>query len=400
MASATPVIMGAWGALCVWTLGYVLLCAVVVTRHLRRAKPVLPWPAVPAHALVLRACAGQEPHLQDTLMSGVALRADAPRTLVHLVEAGDAAAPTASGVAQMLQTLGVAAKMQLTKPKGINHKACQMAVYDEAASAYGVSVCIDCDVMLMPDTLAALCAPLQDPKCGAAWLPFVQSGDNLTTGDRINGAILATSLQAFGVLRYLDEGHLVGKLVAIRPEALTQVGGWQQVTGVLGEDVALSQRLTAAGWQVRCGEALGYTPASGRTIGAVLQRYTRWAMVMRRQRPIVFWTYPLVVCPTPMLIVGWGIAAASMPAAVVGYRAAMGVAAVLMARLGLSLVGCRVTHTRFRIGTQLLDAWLADGMLLIACSAASVRRSVVWRRHRWRYSGCGRGARVDISAAP
>jgi ceramide glucosyltransferase len=367
----------------------------VIVRYLRAPKAPASWPAAPPQALVLRPCAGDEPHLREALMSGVVLRADAPRALVHLVEAEDAAKKVASGVAQMLQTLGIAAKAHLTTPLGINHKASQLACYDAHIEQYGVCVCIDSDVVLMPDTLAALCAPLADPKCGAAWLPFVQSGQPQSLGDRINGAILATSLQAFGVLRYVDEEHFVGKLVAIRPQALRQVGGWHAVEHLLGEDTVLSQKLNAAGWRVRCVPAMGYTLATKRSKRAVFERYARWAMVMRRHRSFAFLSYPLFVAAMPLLLLSWGAIALGMGPRAVLPSATLCSLGIVAARLSISMIGCRQSAKRFDLGAQSLDAVLADNLLLAAFVAASMRRSLVWRGRRLRYRGFLGSLRVE-----
>lgn len=396
--------IGPWlcGLLCVWTTGYALICCVLLARRSRAMRLIHRGPPqarldVPAAALVMRPCAGADSALYDALMSGAALRADVPGLLVHLVPAGDAAEPIARRTATTLKSLGLAAHIRLTAPEGLNHKAAQLASFDNTSLQYGVCICIDSDVRLMPDTLRRLCAPLADPKCGAAWLPFVQQGLCRSAGDRINGAVLQTSLQSFALLRYLDQSGFVGKLVAIRPEALVMAGGWQSVTDVLGEDTTLSQRLVKHGWQVRCAEGLGYTEAQGRTLEAVFERFARWLTVMRQHRPLVFLSYPFFVCAMPPLLIAWALLCASP-----GYRpyGALGACATLVARLSIWRAGHLQTHTKVRLRDlcvlAAVDIVWADALLCAAFITAAMRRSLVWRGRRIRFNQgrqeAGRGA--------
>jgi ceramide glucosyltransferase len=171
---------------------------------------------------------------------------------------------------------------------------------------------------------------------------------------------------------------MVGKLFAIRSDALSAVGGFDSLVGALGEDMLLARRLTEGGRRLVMGTAVAESRASGRSLHAVVSRYARWITVIRAQRPALLVSYPLLFASTP------GLLALSTAALVTdGSVAWRAFAAVVMARAWVLLVARQLSRRPLRASTQavraLFFAFASDFVLF-----AAFMRAMIWRQLTWR----------------
>jgi len=335
----------------------------------RRRAPRAESAAAPI--VIFRPCAGREPSLARTLAS--APRARGPVRVVFAVESErDPAAPIAEAAAIELERRGVRAKVVVTRARGPNKKADQLARAMAAdAPVEEVIVVADSDVDLSQASLDALAAPVL-AGAAAAYAPPVEL-EPRTPADRASAAVLDASLHAFAVLGAIDPGGLVGKLVALDRRKLEDVGGFGALTAHLGEDMELSRRLRARGWEVALAETVAASLAHGRDARAVVERYARWITVIRAQRPHLLPSYPLLFAQLPLLFVlaaagavGEGPTALGPLAFALVVRAA--VAAFARARSGRS--------TRAGLLGAVL---LAEALLTAAFARAITQRAVTWR---------------------
>ncbi|MCA9656297.1 MAG: glycosyltransferase, partial [Myxococcales bacterium] len=293
------------GLLWAWTAAVVGTSGVAMLRALRRrARPhARPAPAPRPSVVVVRPCAGLEPHLGRTLRSTGSLRYDGPlRVVLTTTAANDPAQPLLHRVAAELRHAGMDAQARVIPACGTNLKASQLSgVVDLGHDE--IAVVVDSDVDLHALDLEALIAPLCDrhDRVAAVWCAPVER-EPAGAGDRLSSAVLGGSLHAFPLLGALDPGGLVGKTFAVRCDALRETGGFAGLVQHLGEDMELARRLAERGWTTHMSPRVVGSLASGRSVGSVLDRYVRWLMVIRAQRPALLLSYPLLLAATPGLV--------------------------------------------------------------------------------------------------
>ncbi len=344
---------------------------VVAAVSLRAALDLSPSPPVPTgrgggleSVLVVRPCAGGEPRLEETLASTARLPREA-RVVFAVAEERDAAYAVACAVSERLRADGRDVTVRMTRAQGANQKAAQLArvlAGETAAVAVNVDSDVDCATVDLGALVAAVTA---DDRVGAAWLPVVEDGGE-TWGDRASDALLAGSLHAFPLLARLDPAGLVGKVVALRREALDTIGGFDALAAYLGEDMELARRLRAAGMRTVALPGAAVSRARGRAWGDVVTRYARWVTVIRAQRPALLASYPGLFFATPLLVAGGAMAGA--PAVVALALGARVVAAVAARRAS----GTDVTRAA-------ADVVLGDELLACAFVKAMASREVRWR---------------------
>jgi ceramide glucosyltransferase len=242
-----------------------------------------------------------------------------------------------------------------------------------------VVVVVDSDVQLIGDELDALLDALGAPGVEAAWMPAVETSRE-TLGDRASAAVLDTSLHAFTLLSRLDGGGFVGKVMAVRHDALERVGGFGSLVRYLGEDVELGRRLRASGGATRVASGRAEARTSGRLVRDVIGRYARWIQVVRAQRPWLLATYPAIVAATPLLVAATLGTLAFDPGS-----AAAALALALGSRALVAIVARRRGARREGLVRLPADALMADVLLLAAFVRALVGGPVSWRGRRLRW---------------
>ncbi|MFT3773510.1 MAG: glycosyltransferase [Minicystis sp.] len=330
-----------------------------------------------ARVLLIRPCAGRDPWLDETLISLARARRSFSLTCrLAIADPDDSAYPVAVHAAMALSVQGIDTTVVLTAPRGPNRKAAQLAAVVAAeAASFDVIMIADGDVDLADMDLDTLIAPLVlRPDLGAVWAPPVEAGRERTLGDRASAALLGASLHAFPLLARLDRRGLVGKLFAVRRDALAEVGGFAALTAHLGEDMELARRLHACGRGIEAAPIIARSLSSGRSWEQAEDRFGRWLKVIRAQRPSLLASYPLLFFATLPIIVLAAFAAPASPA-----LSAIAAAIALTLRLAVARTAAVAAGRRLPITRIAMDALLAD--LLLACAFVRALRSrrVVWR---------------------
>jgi ceramide glucosyltransferase len=326
-------------------------------------------------ALLIRPCAGDEPTLLRALLSISRAKRSFPLAVrIAVGSPVDGALPAAESASHRLHYEGLDARLVVTGALGPNRKVAQLAhVLDRDETSASVILVADSDVDLSDVALDELVRPLADPRVAAVWAMPVEIAPR-TFADSASAAVLDGSLQSFAILGALDRGGMVGKLFAIRADALAQVGGFHALVTYLGEDMELARRLGAAGWRVQRAAVVAPSLAGGRSWGEATDRYARWIHVIRAQRPLLLVTYPAFLVATPLIV------ALSCIAALVDGAPALEAAVIAMgarvAAAGLARLRCRRPLRWLSIP---IDVVLADALLLAAFLRALRSRSVTWR---------------------
>lgn len=340
-------------------------------RARRRPAPPLDRPLPPT--LLVRPCAGAEPGLKARLTSVVKARCSAPLELCFSVASReDPAVEAISEAMHELRTAGWSVSLVIAPPLGPNRKTSQLAA---AAGPHGPALvlCADSDVDLTGLNLDLLLEPLTRG-AGACWAPPVERGPRAGLGDRASQAVLGGSLHSFPLLSKLDPAGLVGKLFAVRADALEAVGGFRGLVRHLGEDMELARRLRALGWPVEVAAMVAPSMASGRSVAEVVARYGRWLTVIRAQRPALLLSYPALFFCWPLQSVMALLSLVSAPE-----RALAALALAFGGRLVVALGAARLAGRPVGLGAAIMDMVLADGVLSLAWLSALSRRRFQWR---------------------
>lgn len=326
-------------------------------------------------ALVLRPVKGEEAWLEANLRAAVPVPGAVECFSVGRV--AEAAHLLAMRAASERRSVAVSVgECEVPNPK-VAHLARAYATQPPRT----ITVVVDADVDPRTVDGPGIVSALEEPNVDAVWQPVVE-GPGDTMGDAMSEAILLGSFHAFPLLGLLDRGGLVGKVSAVRRHALEAVGGFEALGHVLGEDMELAAAIRERGRETRMLPSVARSSARGRGVGEVFDRFVRWTLVTKSQRPAKLLSYPLFFFPVPL--VAMGAVCTEMPEAV--YFAALAVAA----RASLAILGAVRAGAMSRLPRVLLLAPLADLLLLAAWLRALTLRTVSWRGTRMRFGERGR----------
>lgn len=307
---------------------------------------------------------------------------------VFLADATDASASArAKGHVARVRALGRNAAAVATTPDGRNRKAAQLAQLPDplrGAPSWSagppapdtIVLALDSDVE--PDSVRAaeLVAYLHaHPNVAAVWQPCAPAERGLTWGDWVSSAILGAGAHAMPLLAVLDGCSPVGKVLAYRPRALAETGGWQAATDELGDDVGVGARLRAAGYTVAAlpGRA-GRAPRHGQRARDVARRLLRWLAVVAEQRPALRWSYPAYLAHLPLLLALWAACAAG---GVPRWACGAGAALAFASRLQLGALARR-SCGQAPGGWRLVTDVLGGDVVLLALYCYAGTRPVAW----------------------
>jgi ceramide glucosyltransferase len=341
--SAIVAVVSAWALCAPWALPLVRRALAALRPAPLRLAPINGSGERPVRVLLLRPCAGRDASLEDNLRSLGPFEGLEVRCVFAVGSEGDPANDAITEAIASLRSRGVACERIVTGAVGPNHKADQLARAQARCDfAADVVMVADSDVDLAGVDLGAMAGPLARGEHACVWVAVSERGED-TLGDRASGAVLSGGLHAFSLLSRLDPHGMVGKLFALRADALSSVGGFASLVRYLGEDMELSRRLRAQGLSVRALALRARSSARGRSLTAVRDRYARWLLVVRTQRPGLLASYPLLFFAAPVQslcaialawVSPWALAVLAL---VVGARVMVAVAARRASGLTLSL---------------------------------------------------------------
>lgn len=149
-----------------------------------------------------------------------------------------------------------------------------------------VLIVSDADVLVPPDLVGQLTAALQQDKTGLANCPYRLANPRTLAlrweAVAMNGDFWSQVLQS---LALAPQDFALGAVMAVRRDALDQVGGFASLVDYLADDFELGHRLVAKGWRIAlcpivvdCREPVRHWPQ-------VWQHQLRWARTIRVCRP-------------------------------------------------------------------------------------------------------------------
>lgn len=361
--------------------GCYYLAALAAMARFRRQPPT----AAPSgdgcpSVSLLKPAAGAGPEFATLLRSHAAQDHPDFEILVGIREADRAARAAVRDVGREFPQIPIKAIDCPDPDPGCNGKV-QFLLRLAEQARYDVWVVNDADIGVPDRYLRALCADLGRPGVGlvtclyraepgrsmAASLQALWIGTEFATQ-----VLLARELQG---LRFA-----LGATLAFRRQTLQEVGGFESLLGVVGDDYHLGARVAASGKQVEIASVAVTTHLPrDESWASVWRRQLRWLRTIRAQRPL-----------------GHGGLAASFGTVWAGLALLLepsalwpGAAAVLALRLLTAAFAARLAG-----GSASRSRWLllpaADCAMFLAWACSFFGRGVEWAGRRFRLGPGGR----------
>ncbi len=240
-----------------------------------------------------------------------------------------------------------------------------------AEAHYEILVASDSDMCVDPTYLRQIVPPLNDPEIGLVTCPY-RGADPVTLTARLEALYMGVAfLPSMLVARELLKMRFaMGATVALRRDALEQIGGFESFSNYLADDYELGYRIASTGRRVVLSQYIVDSTLGATTFPEQWDREVRWAHCNRLSRPI---QYPglLITFTTPLALVLLIVS---------GFQNwALGLLAASIAMRWL--VGLLVTRwTRDRAAMRwLILLPIRDFLTALVWCAGVVGRRIIWR---------------------
>ncbi|HYR03660.1 MAG TPA: bacteriohopanetetrol glucosamine biosynthesis glycosyltransferase HpnI [Syntrophobacteria bacterium] len=265
---------------------------------------------------------------------------------------------------------------------GSNYKVCNLMNAFPMAKHDIIIVC-DSDIRVGEGYLRAVCAPFADPGIG-----LVTSLYRTSSFQGVPCAIEAMGFTAEMVPNVMVARKLeglsfsLGASMAVRREALEQIGGFRALVDYLADDYQLGNKIYRAGWRLALSDYRVESVMHRAPLANILSRQLRWARTVRVCRPRGYFA-SVITQPFP----------AACLALLVAGCAPAGLAAVGLLYLLRSLVA--LVYSRAFLRDNIFPRWLwllpvRDGIAFVTWGLAFLGNRVHWRGHWYRLLPGGR----------
>jgi ceramide glucosyltransferase len=263
---------------------YLLGAAVAVIRFARRPVPIPPGrPAIS----VLKPLHGAEPGLYENLRSFAEQDYPAVQIVLGVNDPEDSALPVARALVHDLPGCDIALLVD-PRAHGSNLKVANLENMLEVAR-HQILVLADSDMRVDRRYLAAVTAPLHDPRTGVVTCLY----KGVSTGGRwselgalhinfgfLPGALVAESL-GLG-------GGCFGATIALRRETLDRICGLTRLRDELADDHRIGDEVRALGLAVALSPYIVEARVSEPSFASLWQHELRWARTVRAVAPAGF----------------------------------------------------------------------------------------------------------------
>jgi ceramide glucosyltransferase len=374
---------GVFLALALAGCGYMLLAGWLLRARFGAAIAALPAAAAPG-VDVLKPLHGDEPGLEAALETLFVQDYRGPvRVILGLQDPADPAA----AVARRLQAAHPDRDIVVVvdpRQHGSNRKVSNL-INMAAAARHELILLADSDIVVGPDYLRRVLAPLAGRQVGAVTCAYhgVAQGGGLWPRLAAMGLSyqFLPSVVVGTTLRLAQP--CMGSTIAMRREVLEEVGGLQAFADRLADDYAVGAAVRAAGYRCEVSPVLVGHLCAEASLGELLAHELRWARTIRGVDPLGF-AGSVVTYPVPVALLGLVL--------LQGAAAAWGVLALaLAARLWLIR---RVEKAAQPIPGSWRLLVLRDMLSLFVFARSYFVRVVRWRGARFRVD-----ARGDLSGA-
>jgi ceramide glucosyltransferase len=154
-----------------------------------------------------------------------------------------------------------------------------------AEARYDLLVASDGDIRVDPDYLRRVVLPFHDLRVGAVTCLYRGIAGPSIWSELEDVALTSDFLPGVLVARKLGVKFLLGATMAVRRQALDEIGGFEALADAAADDHELGKRIAACGYRVAFAEPTVQTECSSRSLAEFFQHQLRWAVVTRQSRP-------------------------------------------------------------------------------------------------------------------
>lgn len=354
-----------------------------VLAALRFARRPLPIAEDPPAVSVLKPLHGGEAGLYENLRSFVAQDYPAYDVVLGVGDPQDGALDAARALIRDFPRRSIALVIDRRR-RGSNGKVANLENMLPAARG-DILVLADSDMRVGRRYLAAVTAPLRDPRVGVVTCLYkgVPAGGLCSQlgAQQINFGFLPNALLA-ELLRL--GGGCFGATVALSRATLGRIGGFAPLRDELADDHRIGQAVRRLGLAVVLSPYLVKARVCEPSLAALWRHELRWARTVRAVAPAGFAgsaaTHPLAIALIAAVLGGFGLTASLL----------LGI--TLLVRLGSAAAIARL------IGLPVRKLWmlpLRDALSFAVFVASWFGRRVVWRDQRLAVAPSGRMTVVD-----
>lgn len=160
-----------------------------------------------------------------------------------------------------------------------------------AEARYDVMLVNDSDILVEPDYLTRVVAPLADPAVGVVTCLYRASGR--TEPARWEALGIATEFAPSVLVAPLVgvDGFALGSTMVFRRQDLERIGGFAAIEDYLADDYQLGARIAGLGLRVYLSEVVVETSLSGDSWTDVWRHQVRWSRTIRVSRTAGYYGY-------------------------------------------------------------------------------------------------------------
>jgi ceramide glucosyltransferase len=355
--------------------GWAYLAATAAAGFVFARRP-LPRPASSPPVTVLRPLHGAEPGLYENLRSFARQEYPAVQIVLGVDRPDDTAVPIARALMRDLPGCDVA--LAIGAGPGSNRKIANLVNMLPLATGR-IAVLADSDMRVARHYLAAVTAPLADPRIGIVTCLYrgVPVGGKWSKlgALHINFGFLPSALLA-AAMRV--GGGSFGATIALRRETLDAIGGLAPLRDQLADDHGLGAAVRAKGLAIHLSRYLVEARVFEPSLTALWRHELRWARTVRGIEPVGF---AGSILAQPVALAALGAVAARFDLTSCGFLA-----------ITLMLRWASARAIAVTLGLATAGLWLLpvrDALSFAVFVASLFSRKVVWRDRRYRLEASG-----------
>ncbi len=155
-----------------------------------------------------------------------------------------------------------------------------------AEARHEVLAISDSDVLVRPDYLRTVTAPLREPGVGVVTCFYIHHGER-TFADRLQTAGMMSDFYAGVLVDWQLEGlkFTLGPSITTTRSRLAGFGGYAALENRPADDLLVGRLIAEQGFEVRLLPYTVSTVSDYQSIGDLLHKRLRWIVVMRHMRP-------------------------------------------------------------------------------------------------------------------
>jgi ceramide glucosyltransferase len=351
------------------TAAYAVLAAAAVALAAARWRrpPSYDGPSRPA-VTVLKPLCGNEFELYEQLCSVCAQDYPQFQLIFGLQNPGDTALPAVRRVQQQFGALDIDCVINASR-HGVNAKVSNL-INMLSRCRHELLIIADSDIVVPPDYLVRVLAPLADPQVGLVTCPYAgraRAGLWSGLGAQFINEWFMPSVRVSAL--FGSQAFVSGATMALRREVLERSGGLEELADQLADDYKLGLQVRGLGLRIVLSDLCVETMIDEPSLTALWEHTLRWLRTLRSVQP---WGYAclFITFSLPMVVLG---------AALARFQP------IALFLLGITLGARLVLHLRRPPGgwRRLGLLPLHDALLLALWCWSFLGREVSWRQERF-----------------